>query len=316
MLISSDPIEDCFATTWSCDGPPTLSADAQLSSPARPEPALVADRYQILRRLGAGGCGLVELAADLALQGRHVALKHLPPHTRDEPSARRRFANEARMTARVRHPNLVSVFDFDEDEKIGAYLVVEYVEGPSLADSGGARRSIPEVALIGAALADALGALHAASIVHRDVKPGNILLGARLDRMDVKLIDFGLACPTSGGWEEATETICGTPMYMAPEQIQAQAVDQRADVYAFACVVYELLTGTPVTGYVSRQAALTRQLLTTPSPLAAHGVEVPAWLERALFHALEKDPAARAASVDELGQALRALVDEGASRGR
>ncbi len=298
--------EDELAPTWVPEDPALAGfvASAPVARPAYGQD-LVAGRYRTVRRLGSGGCGDVFLAVDETILGRRVALKRLPPYLRGGSSAER-FAKEARMAVRVRHPNIVTVYDFDHDDDGSPFLVMEHVAGVTLVEH--ARESLPlyEIAEIGLQICEALAALHTDGVIHRDIKPANIMVGNKKGRLSVKLVDFGLAklvCePTP--LPTATDAICGTPQYMSPEQILGAAVDARTDVFALGCVLYELLTGQPPCGRATRQSALTRQLYTFPPPVAAHGVCISSLLEDALQSALSKEQEDRPSSVQALYDAL------------
>ena len=222
------------------------------------EPREIA-HFDVLGRLGSGGMGVVYRARDRVL-GRDVALKLVLPEHAGDSTARQRFLREARAAAVLTHPGIATVYEAGEaaaDEAGGPtplYIAEELVEGETLAER--LRRGpleVPEVLRLGEQMADALGEAHARGIVHRDVKPSNLMLtpDGRL-----KVLDFGLARRhVWGGEPGASEAetlsrttpglIVGTPAYMAPEQIAGEAVDARADVYSGGCVLYELLSGRP-----------------------------------------------------------------------
>jgi len=193
-------------------------------------------RFEVLGRLGKGGMAVVLRVNDHAL-GRDVAVKLLSPSLRWDPTLRARFLREARAAATLRHPALVTVFDIDPE---GRFMVMELVRGESLKDRL-ARGALPpaEVRRIGRALCEGLAAAHAAGVIHRDVKPGNVLLG---EAGEVKLADFGIA---SFGDSDLTTTgsHVGTPAYMPPEQLRGRTVDARADVYAAGATLFEAATG-------------------------------------------------------------------------
>src|SRR6188768_230005 len=218
--------------------------------------------YTILAPLGAGGMGEVYRARDRKL-GRDVAIKILPAHLTADPERRARFAREARLLATLNHPHIGAIYGLEEADGITA-LVLELVEGPTLADRL-ERGPLPIVEALAIAhqIAEALEAAHEKGIVHRDLKPVNIVLqtaanAAGVPSRDVqaKVLDFGLAKPTaldvaagptrgpSGSFDgTAAGRILGTPAYMSPEQARGQAVDKRTDIWAFGCVLYEMLGG-------------------------------------------------------------------------
>ena len=216
--------------------------------------------YTIVAPLGEGGMGEVYRAKDSKL-GREVAIKILPPHLTIDPERRARFTREARLLATFSHPNIGAIYGLEQFDEITA-LVLELVEGPTLADrleSG--LLPVPQALTIAGQIADALDAAHTKGIVHRDLKPANIVLhGPAEGSSDVraKVLDFGLAKavaagldgdfpPRQGGSFDGTGDgrILGTPAYMSPEQARGLAVDKRTDIWAFGCVLYEMLVGRP-----------------------------------------------------------------------
>lgn len=243
---------------------------------------------------------------DRGILGRQVAIKQLPVYLRSDALSTTRFEHEARMAARVRHPNLVTVYDYDLDDDGSPFLVMEYVRGQTLSELPQAERSLSRICSIGILLCDALAALHARRVVHRDVKPSNIMVAERREGLTLKLVDFGLAklVPRRGAVSRHPEPVCGTPQYMAPEQILGACTDARTDVFALGCVLYELFTGAPPAGRAARQLILTRQLYSPPRPPTARGAKIGRGLERALLKALAKEPEARPDSALEIRDAL------------
>jgi len=206
--------------------------------------------YELLRRLGEGGMAQVYLARDIRL-GREVAVKVLDQRLAERPGFRERFEREARVAASLDHPNIVQLYDFGDSER-QLYLVMPYVSGGSLQDM---LRRAPfaggEVATFGSQMADALDYAHQRGVIHRDVKPANMLVHA-----DGRLLlsDFGLAKILSSAQPQAAprrHPDAGTPEYMAPEQIEGRS-DERTDIYALGVVLYLLLTShLPFTGGTS-----------------------------------------------------------------
>src|SRR4051794_26889604 len=202
----------------------------------------VAGRYEIVRPLGHGAMALVDLARDLELD-RPVALKRLADNLARDEELHARFLREARLAARLSHPNIVRVYDVGDDDGV-PFIAMEYVEGETVADLL-ARRGVlreREVAALGEQLFRALEASHAAGLVHRDVKPQNLLL--RGDGV-LKLGDFGVAVGLGGTRLTMAGTVLGTAAYLAPEQARGEDVTPAADVYAGGAVLYELLTAHP-----------------------------------------------------------------------
>ena len=206
-----------------------------------PRVGLVLAGYRIERLLGRGGMSSVYLAEHLRLH-RKVALKLMAPELADDDRFRERFLRESQLAASLDHPNVVPVYDADESGGV-LYIAMRYVEGTDLREL--LRRSSPlpparAVAIVGQAAAG-LDAAHRRGLVHRDVKPGNILIG---EDDHVYVSDFGLTKQASSqSGLTATGQLVGTVDYVAPEQIQGEPVDGRADVYALACVLYETLVG-------------------------------------------------------------------------
>ena len=213
-------------------------SDSTQSMPAgAPEPVVVADRYALVSLLGRGGTAEVWRAEDQAL-GRAVALKLVTVPTDDSAA---RAGEEARLLARLNHPSLVPVYDAGTDERDRPWVVMELVEGETLADTI-KRGPVPSqrVAEIGASIADALGYVHAQKLVHRDVKPANVLIG---NDGRVRLTDFGIARLVDAARVTSTGMMVGTASYLAPEQVAGQSVGSPADVYALGLVLLECLTG-------------------------------------------------------------------------
>ena len=282
------------------------------------EPRAVA-HFDVLGRLGSGGMGVVYRARDRVL-GRDVALKLVRPEHASDSVARQRFLREARAAAVLTHPGIAAVYEAGEaaaGEPGGSaplYIAEELVEGETLAQR--LRRGpleTEEVLRLGEQMADALGEAHARGIVHRDVKPSNLMVtpDGRL-----KVLDFGLARRHLWGGEPgaseaetwsrtAPGLIIGTPAYMAPEQIGGEAVDARADVYSAGCVLYELLSGRPPFTGASTAEVLRRCLTETPRPIEELREGVPASLAGVVARALARDRDERPADGRALAAALR-----------
>jgi YVTN family beta-propeller protein len=274
-----------------------MGVDARLDS-------LVAG-YRVERLLGRGGMGAVYLAHDVQL-GRKVALKLLAPELSEDTSFRERFLRESRIAAGLEHPNVVPVYQAgDADGTL--FIAMRYVEGTDLkrllADAGRLDRAT--VASVASQVAAALDAAHEAGLVHRDVKPGNVLIDRR---EHVYLSDFGLTKQTaSRSGLTATGTLVGTLDYVAPEQIQGQPVDGRSDIYSLACMLHEALTGTPPFRRDTDVATLWAHIQEPPAPTGDAAVD------ETFARALNKRPADRYASAGEfagdLGRALGTSSD-------
>ena len=270
--------------------------------------------YEIGALLGAGGMGHVYRARDTRL-GRDVAIKVLAPIFQSDPQRIARFEREARVLAALSHPHIATLFGLEDVDGFHA-LVLELVEGPTLAEVIGQRNGaglpIDECLRIARQLRDALDAAHQVGIVHRDLKPANIKLTAA---GDIKVLDFGLARASDEGrpWEQgdaltAEGTVLGTPAYMSPEQTRGKPVDRRTDIWAFGCVVFEMLTGRAAFGRDTTSDVIAAVLGVEPDWNALPAA-TPAGLERLLRRCLEKSPNAR---LRDIGDA--SLEDEPALR--
>ena len=265
-------------------------------------------QFDVVRVVGRGGMGVVLHGFDECLQ-RDVAVKILDPQLASNDIARQRFCREARAAAAVSHDNLVAVHQVDEDEKSGLpFLVMQLVIGESLEQR--LRRvgklSATEVIKIGAQTAAGLTAAHANGLIHRDIKPGNILLETGTDK--VKLTDFGLARAAEDLKLTKTGFVAGTPLYMAPEQARGDDVDARADLFSLGSVMYEALAGKPPFDGKTPLAVLRRVSDEAHEPLSKLNPEVPGWLEDVIDRLLEKEPADRFQTASEVADILAAHV--------
>jgi eukaryotic-like serine/threonine-protein kinase len=262
--------------------------------------------FEIIRVVGQGGMGVVLHAYDPCLQ-RDVAVKVIDPRLANNEVARQRFCREARAAAAVTHDNLVAVHQVDEDEHSGLpYLVMQLVPGESLEQrlKRVGSLSVPEVARIGMQAAAGLAAAHAGGLIHRDIKPGNILLEAPPDR--VKLTDFGLARAAEDVKLTRTGFVAGSPLYMAPEQARGEEVDHRADLFSLGSVLYETATGTPPFEGKTPLAVLRRVADETPPLLSTVKPDVPNWLAEIVDKLLAKNPADRYQTASEVAEVFAA----------
>jgi hypothetical protein len=265
--------------------------------------------YEIIGLVGTGGMGEVYRARDTRL-GRDVAIKVLPETLAADPDALARFEREMQTLAALSHPHIVSIYDVGRESQI-AYAVTELLHGETLADLM-ARGPLPARKAIdyGMQIARALAAAHERGIVHRDLKPGNVFVG---NDGHVKVLDFGLArnAATMDAGLTMTSTrpgiVLGTVGYMAPEQARGLAVDHRADIFAFGCVMYEMVSGRRAFERDSVADTLSAILKEDPPPLSAITNTVPASLERLILRCLEKNPEERFQSARDLTFALDAL---------
>jgi serine/threonine protein kinase len=264
----------------------------------------VAGRYELRRPLGHGAMAVVDLADDVEL-GRPVALKRLAENLARDEDRRSRFLREARLAARLSHPNVVRVYDVGEDEG-RPFIAMEYVEGETLAELVARRGALPpeEVVSLGVQACRALAAAHAAGLVHRDVKPHNLLLG---DDGTLKLGDFGIAVGLEGTRLTEAGTVLGTAAYLAPEQARGGEVSAAADVYGLGAVLYELVSGRPP------------RTVTSLGELGGHepyrirdvrelAPKVPAPLAAVVMRCLAFEPSERPASAADLARELAAAV--------
>ncbi len=272
-------------------------------------PAQLAGRYRPQRLLGQGAIAEVYLAHD-ALRGRDVALKILYPALRESPVVVERFRREVEITRRILgkqgHPHVLAIADVLDDAGL-LFLVMEYHPGGDLADRIATQGALPLPDLMALAhqLCGALGVAHSAGIVHRDVKPSNVLVGAP-GPLDVRLCDFGLARSAEGAGLTTRMQVLGTPEYMAPEVIADGHADARSDLYSLGVVLYEAATARlPFTADSPYRLMRLHLDAEAPSP-RSHRPELPVAFERALMQTLAKDPLDRPASADDLLAALQA----------
>ncbi len=274
------------------------------------------ERYQLERKLGQGGMGLVFKAYHKFIKTQHAIKVILPDLVGNDPSLAARFRQEAMAAAAIRHPNTVSVTDYGILDGTTPYLVMEFIEGVSLHDLLiREKRLLPaEAAEIMLAVCAGVAAAHREGIVHRDLKPLNIMLRpGEPPAESVKVLDFGLAKIKSGellGSLVAAQTqgMMGSPFYMAPEQWHDDEIDVRADIYSLGVILYQMLAGDVPFKGKSIPSIMNMHLNTPPVPLSERGIEVPEPLEGVVRHALEKDPARRPQSVAEFMAELRAAL--------
>jgi len=270
--------------------------------------------YVIRSKIGEGGMGAVYLAEHARL-GRRVAVKVLLPHLGGSAEIVARFFNEAKAATDIKNEHIIDVLDFGELRDGSSYIVMEWLEGQSLADLLTRERlPIARTMHIARGIGEALAAAHARGIVHRDLKPDNIFLVTRGGDPDfVKVLDFGIAKLTlanAGDVRTQTGAMMGTPLYMAPEQIKGAHVDQRTDIYAMGIILYQMLTGVLPFQVTTLTDLLIAHTTQTPPPLRTHDPTIPTAVESVVLHALEKDPPRRFASVEELVRAFASASTE------
>jgi serine/threonine protein kinase len=269
-------------------------------------------RYHLDALIARGGMAEVWAATDQVL-GRPVAVKVLHPHLAGDEALRARFHNEAIAVARLVHPAIVAIFDTCGDTRTEA-IVMELVRGRTLRDFLDERGRLEpvEVVHIGAEVASALTCAHRAGIVHRDMKPANILLS---DDGRVLVTDFGIAKVLDSADVTRTSAVLGTVKYLAPEQVEGAPVDARTDIYALGAVLYECVTGSPPFGGDSPAAIALARLHRSPEPPSALEPDVPPTLDAAIVRALARRPDDRFAAAEDLRAALLATrLDPSARR--
>jgi serine/threonine-protein kinase len=258
--------------------------------------------YEVKGVLGQGGMGIVLKAHDPALN-RNVAIKVLAAHLASSGAARQRFLREARAAAAVVHEHVAAVHAVAEASGL-PYLVMEYVPGRSLQerlDSQGPL-TLPEMLRIGMQAAAGLGAAHAQGLVHRDVKPANILLENGVER--VRLTDFGLARAAAEAVLTQSGVVVGTPHYMSPEQARGETVDHRADLFSLGSTLYAMCTGHPPFRAESALAVVRRVCDDEPRPIREVNPDVPDWLAALIGRLIAKEPAQRFQTAAEVAELL------------
>ncbi|MFN7945835.1 MAG: SUMF1/EgtB/PvdO family nonheme iron enzyme [Blastocatellia bacterium] len=278
-------------------------------------------RYQLDACIGSGGMGAIYKARRLHI-GDTVAVKVLRPEVINDSLSRERFHREARAAAMLNHPNAVVIHDFGEDADGTAYIVMEFIEGKSLRQILAAERTINPArsySILRQACA-ALEAAHRRGIIHRDIKPDNIILTNSDDLTDhVKILDFGIAKLRDKTMDTASlekslttvGTVIGTPHYMSPEQCQGEPADARSDIYSLGIVLYEMLTGSvPFTAKTPTGVAV-KHVTEMPKPLVQMRADIPPAVEGVVMRALSKEPANRQQSALELAREFEAALQSG-----
>jgi serine/threonine-protein kinase len=267
--------------------------------------------YRLDSLIGHGGMSIVYRAEHLAL-GRTVAFKLLSPQLSEDESFRERFVRESRLAASLDHPNVIPIYEARDEDGV-FFIAMRYVEGRDLKTALKTEGPLPPavVASIIGQVASALNAAHEKGLVHRDVKPANILIasGQGVEESDhVYLSDFGVAKHSASKVLTKTGIFVGTADYASPEQIEGKPLDARADIYSLGCVLYESLAGAPVYDKDSEVALMYAHLLEPPPSLAAQRPELPPEIDEVVAKAMAKSPDDRYATAREVGAATRAAL--------
>jgi serine/threonine-protein kinase len=268
-----------------------------------PKGSTIAEKYQILEELGRGGMGVVYKAKDTKLK-RTVALKFLPPELTHIPDIKERFMREAQAAAALDHPNICTVYEFDEVEE-KTFISMAYIEGQSLKkkiESG--PLEIDEALSIATQVAEGLQEAHNKGVVHRDIKSANIMV---TEKGQAKVMDFGLARLAGGTLVTKEGTTMGTIAYMSPEQARGEEVDHRTDIWSLGVVLYEIFTGQLPFKGEHEQAVVYSILKEKPEPITDIKADIPVSIEQVVSKALEKDPDKRYKQAEELLDDLKSI---------
>jgi serine/threonine protein kinase/ribosomal protein L40E len=279
--------------------------------------SFVGERFLVQKKLGEGGMGVVYEAEQTAI-GRKVALKVLHPHLNDE-ELYARFRNEAAASSRLEHPNTITVYDFGRTDNDSLYIAMEFISGLSLDDEIKKSGALEwqRACKLGSEICGSLRNAHENGIIHRDMKPENVMLCERGDDKDfVKVLDFGIAKiledDPSDQRKALTKTgmVFGTPQYMSPEQVRGEKIDARSDIYSVGIILYQMLTGNLPFTADTPMGLLTKHLLDAPPAFKTFkdAPTVPGELESLVMSALEKEPEKRPQTMKEFGHALDSMI--------
>ena len=275
---------------------------------------VIRGRYHVLSKIGEGGMGTVYLAEQTSV-GRKVALKLLQGSYASDEEFVGRFRREARLAASLNHRNIVTVYDFDQADDGSLFIAMEFLKGHRLSDV--IRRDAPldigRAAYLGLQITEGLEAAHGAGVIHRDIKPDNIMVVGEGSAEEIKLMDFGIARLRDAGTTlQITRAgyIMGTPAYMAPEQAEGAEVSERTDIYALGIVLYEMFGGTVPFKAATPSAVIIKQIQEPPVPLRKVRPDVPVAVERVIMQALGKKPAQRQRDMHEVQEQLRSVQEQ------
>ncbi|SRR6266540_584130 len=283
-----------------------------MPTPAASElaPGTLVGEYQITHKLGEGGMGVVYAGVHPEI-GKHVAIKVLAQHAAERPDLISRFKEEARAVNKIRHPNIIDIFAFNQLPDRRHYFVMEYLDGESLTARLERGPFEPaELRRLLAQICNALEAAHKAGVIHRDLKPDNIYIATEsLSEPSIKLLDFGIAKLADRGDLQATQAgvAMGTPHYMPPEQGLGRTVDARTDVYALGVILYQIFAGTVPFDGVTAHEIIMKHVNEAPLPPSRHRPIVPAGMEAIILACLQKPPERRPQTMKELGVRIDAV---------
>ncbi len=317
----ADGARFCGACGRTISSTQEVSHAGQPSSSTAEAPSLIgreiAGRYRVHAKLGEGGMGAVYKAEQMSLK-RTVAVKLLRPEVASSQLLLARFNAEAQAVAKLSHPNTVNIYDFGQDSDGTLFIAMEFIEGKSLRQVIQAEAPLPlrRALHIASQIASSLTDAHGTSIVHRDLKPDNVMLQDRGKQRDVvRVLDFGIAKLRDEG--RATQMamtqagdMLGTPQYMAPEQIRAEQIDGRTDVYALGCILYEMVTGRLPFEAPTVMALLSKHLLENVVPPSQRRPELnlPPAIDQLVLSAMAKDPSARPATMEQMGEHIAQVL--------